>query len=257
MLIYSTEITPRLSYACEVLFKPWNIRWEITNDFTFFETVSGPKINYSKTESRPGSITLHPLPLLFEKGISKQPANLFYRDEIPSFFQSSSQSIPFDLFAATFYLASRYEEYQHFEKDFMGRFEAGNSSSHQLGFLRLPLIDIWRKRLGEELEKLWPDQPFRTEGFSALSTIDVDSAFAYKHKGLIRIAGGYAKDFTGFRFCNMANRTSALLGATKDPYDTYDFIIAEYQRTGIPLHFFFLLADFGKFDKNVSNNRRR
>ena len=42
---------------------------------------------------------------------------------LPVFFQTTSDSdIPFDVFAASFFLVSRYEEYLEFQPDAHGRF---------------------------------------------------------------------------------------------------------------------------------------
>ena len=47
-----------------------------------------------------------------------------------------------------------------------------------------------------------------------------------------------------------------LLGSTKDPYDTYDFLNSVFKGNEKNVYFFFLLGDYSRFDKNVSYKNR-
>ena len=80
--------------------------------------------------------------------------NIHKWDGIPSFFPTNDKcAIPFDIFAASFYLLSRYEEYLPHVKDEHGRFPVEESLAFQQGFLEIPVVDLWVKKLKEALRK--------------------------------------------------------------------------------------------------------
>ena len=86
--------------------------------------------------------------LLLEKGISDQEINITEWEGLPVFFQTSSySSLPFDVFAASFYLLSRYEEYLPHIRDHYERFMAKESLAFQHGFLQKPLVNLWLQKL--------------------------------------------------------------------------------------------------------------
>jgi hypothetical protein len=82
-------------------------------------------------------------------------------------------------------------------------------------------------------------------------TIDVDSAYAYLNKGFYRTAGGFAKDLVTFQFGNLFRRVLVLLRLREDDYNTYDYIEGIQQKYGFDLTYFFLLANFSSYDKNI------
>ena len=68
------------------------------------------------------------------------------------FFQQVTKSVlPFDIFAASFYLLSRYEEYLPHVKDDYGRFTASESIAYKNKFLHQPVVDIWAYKLKDVL----------------------------------------------------------------------------------------------------------
>jgi hypothetical protein len=68
----------------------------------------------------------------------------------------------FDPFSAAFYLTSRYEEYLPYVKDRFGRFEARESFSYKMGFLKYPVVDHYAMMLRQSLSivfRLLPSPP--------------------------------------------------------------------------------------------------
>jgi len=106
-------------------------------------------------------------------------------------------------------------------------------------------------KISELLKLRFPSCSFRQPEFSFLSTIDVDSAFAYKHKGFKRTIGGVVKDLVRFDFINLKQRVLTLNGNRPDIYDTYDYIESTCKNVSVNNLYFFLLANFGQYDKNV------
>ena len=81
---------------------------------------SGPKITYSKTPLQ-NEFFINSSPLLFEQGINDISIKIGDWDGLPCFFEANERSnIPYDIFAASFYLLSRYEEYMPHVKDDLG-----------------------------------------------------------------------------------------------------------------------------------------
>jgi len=256
MLMYSSNISSRLQYAVDALLGPWYSDIRITDNLDEFIRYVGPSVCYDKSNLKEGSIWIDPAELIFQKGITSIKPTLATWKDIPSPF-SSGGDIGFDVFAATFYMLSRYEEYSSDHiLDNMGRFTAANSFAFKNGFLSRPIVDEYRLALSEIIESKWPNSAVKTK-FESITSIDVDSAFAYKHKGFKRSIGGMAKDVLSLRFGNLMRRIAALSGWIRDDYDTYDKIIAHSKNSGQKTIWFFLLADFGSHDKNVPVESRQ
>ena len=111
--IFTASNVPRLSYVVDLIFNEiLGLSWQIISDRR--KLGKGIIINYSN-EVIPGSFKLFPARLLFEQGIKKQDILVGNWKELPVFFETPEDSdLPFDIFAATFYLVSRYEEYLDF-----------------------------------------------------------------------------------------------------------------------------------------------
>ena len=82
----------------------------------------------------------------FQNNILVQNTSCVQWHNLTTFFQTGGD-LPFDVFAASFYLISRYEEYLPHEKDMYGRYAHENSLAYKERFLQLPLINIWLTEL--------------------------------------------------------------------------------------------------------------
>ena len=71
---------------------------------------------------------------LFETEIVEKEIYFTQWNELTVFFQTNETEIPFDLFAAVFYLLSRYEEYLPYEPDMYFRFPHAQSIAFQNNF---------------------------------------------------------------------------------------------------------------------------
>ena len=75
-----------------------------------------------------GGLFMQASHLLLQKGVQQEDLKVFPFEDTVGFFGTSDNSImPFDVFSASFYLASRYEEYAPFRPDKFGRFPAEES----------------------------------------------------------------------------------------------------------------------------------
>ncbi len=252
VLVYSHKITPRLAYIFKHIFvRILQIPVSFTSDISEFVAFNGPKITYAK-QALGKEFFIRSHDLLFEQGIQDVEINISTWGETPSFFSTANSSIPFDIFAAGFYLLSRYEEYFPHKEDQYERFPAKESLAYKSGFLELPVIDIWAYKFLKILKERYPDFEVKPREFNYISTFDIDIAFDYKHKGLIRTLGGTARDLMGLRIGKMLSRYLAIFGLKKDPFDAFQKILQIKERYAIPTLFFFQIGDYTTYDKNIS-----
>jgi peptidoglycan/xylan/chitin deacetylase (PgdA/CDA1 family) len=255
LLVYTHKITPRLSY----IFKHYFIRiLQIPVTFTTkvneFVAHSGPKITYAKNPLG-SEFFIRSNDLLFEQGINDIDIQISKWDDVACFFPAGEKSsIPFDIFAAGFYLITRYEEYLPHVQDMHERFPAEESLAVKNNFIEQPLIDIWVYKLLEALKEKFPNYNYTSRLFNIISTIDVDAAFAYKNKGVVRTFGGVLKDVVQFRFVNFWHRMLTILNFKKDPFDTFNALLKIKDEYNVKTVFFFLIGDYTTFDKNISSS---
>ena len=253
LLIYSEKPASRLIYILKIFFGDLvGVTYHLTHNEEEFAGYEGPKLSYCDIPSG-NEIFIFASRLLFEKGIEDQQINVFDWQNVPVFFGTHPKyQIPFDPLAASFYLVSRYEEYLPHIKDIHLRFSPTQSLAYQRGFLDKPLVNIWALKIQELLHDKYPSLQFKKHQYKFISTIDVDSAFAYKEKGLMRHFGAFALNLIELNFQKIGERLSVLFGLEKDPYDTYEYLLQLKKKYNLRQIYFFLVGNYGEFDKNVS-----
>lgn len=242
-LIFVEQLTKRLQYTFDFVFNARGLSYELTSDLTYFSTSNQQKFNYS-AHFIPNVPTLIPCSLLFEEEIHPISLDKVTMDDIE--FMSFNKSP--DLVASIFFVLSRYEEYWKVERDEHNRFPALCSMQSVFGWLDEPICDRWALSL---LQFIGINSVTASE-FNIQPTFDIDSTFAYKGKGAFRTTAGILKDLSKGRINRVKDRIQVLIQKRKDPFDTFDQItqIAEqYPETRC----FWLLADFGTYNKNLSH----
>ncbi|KAF0195065.1 MAG: hypothetical protein FD166_3122 [Bacteroidetes bacterium] len=261
LLVYCQKSTPRIRYILDLMLDDvLGLDFTATDSIPEYESFEGPRLCYHSQPIVAGKeLLIMPCGLLTEKGINSHQLSFFDFDDSRAFFPvySKLSPIPFDLFAASFYMVSRYEEYLPYMRDEHGRFSASYGIAMQQGFLQQPVVNRWALLLKKHLLDFFPSLQFKQREFSFLPTIDIDSAWAYQNKGLIRTLGGYLKDLGKLDLPEMKKRTRVLLRMEKDPFDTYDRMLEIHSRYGLKPYFFVLFADYGLNDKNVPVNNSR
>jgi hypothetical protein len=250
ILIYSHKLTPRLKYIFKTIITDV-LQTEIifTDNIDEYEKSDDIKINYSTSKLNSG-LFFQNSTILFETGIKEQSINVFDFEANPCFFDVGNDSeLPFDPFATSFYLISRYEEYLPHIKDNHERFLASESLAFQNKFLDKPLVNIWINEIAKRIEKKHDSFKFPKRNFKFMSTIDIDNAYAYRHKGFIRIIGGLGKSL--FKEGNFTERLNVIFGKGNDPYDTFDYQLEIHEKFNISPIYFFLLGDYALNDKNT------
>lgn len=258
LLVYTHKITPRVKYTFKQLCtRILGIPVEFTTIIEDFIAHDSLKMSYTK-QPLSSEVFIRSNDLLFEQGLSDIDINIYDWEDTKCFFLAGEKSaLPYDVFAATFYLISRYEEYLPHVKDNYGRFPAEESLAYNNKFLTQPVVDIWAYKFKAVLQKQFPDFDFPKKTYSVTPIIDVPTAYKYKLVGGIRTVGGTIKDFFALRFKDVYERFGVLLGASKDPYDTYKYIINRQKKRSFKFMFFFLVGDFSTHDKNINSQKQK
>lgn len=257
LLVYTHKITPRIKYAFKhislgILQVPVNFTTTV-EDFIAHDSM---KISYTK-QPLSSELFVKSHELLFEQGLSDLDIHVQDWGQTKCFFSTSEKSsIPFDIFAATFYLLSRYEEYLPHVNDEYGRFLATESLAFKEGFLEHPVIDIWAYKFRDILQEQFPEFKFPRRNYGIQPIIDVPTAFYFRKKGFLRTLGGTLSDLFNFRMKRLTQRYLALAGFTRDPYDTFKWIVTKQKQTPDKFIVFFLIGEYSTYDKNISINKK-
>jgi len=258
LLIFTHKVTNRLTYTAKQIFdKILGVEIGFTTKVEDFIKHSGPKMTYSRQPLQ-NEFFIRSNDLLFEQGINDLEVKISDWDGIPCFFSSGDKStIPFDIFSASFFLLSRYEEYLPHVKDSVGRFPVKESIAYQNNFLELPVVDLWAYKLLEALKVRFPDLETKEKNYRFTSIINVTTSHAYAMRGIARTIGGFLLDLGNFKFRNVWERFSVMLRLKKDPYDNFFELVDIHKKFPIKTMFFFQFAKHSAHDKNISTNNNR
>ena len=255
LLIYTHKITPRFSYIMKQIFtKILGVEIGFATKVEEFIKHSGPKITYTKQPLQ-NEFFVRSNKLLFEQGISDVQLAVMDWEGTPCFFRADERSnLPFDIFAASFYLLSRYEEYLPHVKDVHSRFSPKDSVAYQHNFLHRPVVDIWAYKLFALLKERFPELEGKIRDYEYTSLLDVTTSHCYSHRGVVRGLSGLVLDLGKFKISRVLERLAVWLKIRKDPYDNFSELIGWHRQYNIKSIFFFQFADYSKYDKNVSIN---
>ena len=256
LLVYSQKNTPRFTYVFKHLFsRILGIDVLFASEIEEFVAHNGPKISYGK-QPLGNELFFQEHGLLSETGIEAIDIQVRSWEDMPIFFATSEKSaMPFDIFAASFYLLSRYEEYLPHVKDSKGRYPASESLAYQNNFLETPIIDVWTYKLKSLLQVTFPNLYFPPRKAKVHNVLSVLRPFAFKQKGFFRSLLAYLEDLAKFNFKRIGQRTQVLVGARKDPFDTFTWIVNIAKRSKSQLTAFFLLGENEAYQDSLNTHR--
>ena len=257
LLVYSHKITPRLKYTFKHICKRiLGLEIKFTSKVEDFIAHDSLKMSYTR-QPLSNELFVRSNELLFEQGLSDLDINVQNWENTKGFFAAGERSdLPYDIFAASFYLLSRYEEYLPHVKDDYGRFMAKESLAYKNRFLNQPVIDIWAYKLQVVLKERFPDFMFSDRKYRLQPIIDVPMAYYFRKKGLLRTIGGTFTDIGRFRFRQLYQRYLVLMGFKRDPYDTFKWIITKQKQCDFKFTVLFLIGDYSTYDKSISTNKK-
>ncbi|CAN5278558.1 hypothetical protein BH09BAC2_BH09BAC2_02400 [soil metagenome] len=260
VLIYAKATSPRLQYIASFIFKDiLQVAYAITTHEEGFKGFDGIRLNYSHQSITDKEICIPDSGLLFETDIQPRDLNISeYNGERILFASSTSDDhYPHDIFSACFYLISRYEEYLTYEKDKYGRYPVTNSVAFKEGFINKPQVQIWIRQFADFLKKY--DNRFEPAytDFSFKPTYNIDVAYSFKNKGIIRNAAGAVRSLFTFKIGEFVNRMRVMAFQEKDPSDNYEWLHKLHTLKSLSPVYFFLPAQMNSLsDRNILSSEK-
>ena len=254
MLVLVPKVTGRVMYIFDLTLRQLlGLEFDMTTDAQQFKAFEGPKLHYG-TQRLGDEPFVKAVDLLFERHLHEQSfRSTEYEGTVaPYTVYGQGNLMPFDVFAASFFLVARYEEYLSQVRDQYGRFRAESTWMFENGMMLKPLVNIWAKSLGDKLKAIYPDLALRQPKFTFIPTYDIDAAWAYKHKGLYRTVGGFLKDWVAGDRERIKERHQVLRGKRDDPFDSFEFQFALQKEFKLKPIYFILCGDYDTNDKNIS-----
>lgn len=226
--------------------------FEITADRQRFLKSTNARINYSD-EKISNALWIVPHGLLSENGHRTiDRLNETSWNGMFAFFGCNRGDLPFDIFAASFYLLTSYEEYYSDKLDQHGRFDHTASLLFQHGLLETPIIDRWAEKLRQHINRLYPKERFHPRKFRLINTFDIDFPYRYRYKGLVKNLAGIGRDLLHADFKQIHERILVCLRRKDDPYfAAIRFIDAYHEKKDIRYHLFVLLGTIGKYGRST------
>ena len=245
--IFVEEISDRAVYTFDFILKDNGIDYKFTNDYKTFENSTSKKLNYSNRHFE--NVTqLIPSILLFEESIEQ---HVFTKSRFQNEECLEIDGIT-DPFAAVFYVLSRMEEYGDILHDEHERFPAKQSILYRFGWLDKMVCERWSRAIIQQLYDLnLISFCYKPRPLEFVPTFDIDNAFAYKYKEGNRKLLATLKDYSQRDKRRIQERKDVISGKIPDPYDTYSKIISLSNR-GYNVRLFWLLGNYGQFDRNIS-----
>ena len=256
LLVFCQKITPRLDYIFKHIFEvSLDIPVQFTTKIDIFIAHNSIKMSYGKSPLG-NEFFIQSTPLLFQQGLQDLKINVKTWKDHPCFFEVDEVSkIPFDVFAASFYLLSRYEEYELQIKDEEGRFLSENSLAVKHQFIDFPLIDFWTKSLFELLQESYPDLKLPSSiSPYFLPLIEVVRPYKYRQKSFFKNCVQWIQSLFSLNLWEVIELPLVILRIRKDPWDSFDQFIEIFKSTNFKPHFFFLFTKNSFIDRGISIN---
>lgn len=252
MLIYTEEISVRLIYTLDFVFKDHQLDYQLTNDWNDFSSSRSDKMIYSRKQ-------VSDFPHLFASTLLFEE---YYRSsvlvETSEWCGVSCLKLEHvvDPLAAIFYVLARYEEYGMKFPDKHGRFTSKESVLSKNNWLSIQIVERWVEAFLLEYSpksyKKWKD--IRTS--VCIPSFDIDNTFAHQWKEGWRSWLSITKDLITGNKNRREERYLVQSGKLKDPFDSFDKIkkvASDFPQTRVFWH----VGDYAKYDTNIFWNDPR
>lgn len=160
-----------------------------------------------------------------------------------------------DIVASTFFMLSRWEEYVSKECDEHDRFPAEASLACRMRFLKQPVVDQYAECLRQMLRMLGYNSLEAAPPAKLLLTHDIDDLLCWP--GNMAKLRAMAKALLVERSFSTFNKYVGhfLKGrqtSSKDPYDTFDYLMDVAENHHTQAHFFFMANEPSHFDRGYN-----
>lgn len=178
---------------------------------------------------------------------SKYPKDLEYLkfENIPKKLED------LDMFAACFFMLSRWEEYVDKTRDKHDRFLATQSLAYKQGFLDRPVVNEYVQELKNMLLKLDENLKFKIQKPKLILTHDVDSLYQWRSfKHIFRVMLGDLIKRKSIKLALQRFKEYYLIkkGKLKDSFDNFDWLMEQSESMGIKSRFYFMSGGTSSYD---------
>lgn len=151
-----------------------------------------------------------------------------------------------DIFAASFFMLTRWEEYVNMSPDQHMRFSAKESLAYKFAFLHRPIVNEYVETIWNMLLHLGFKGERKKNEYEFVLTHDVDYLRYYDSlKSVFRkVAGNVIRRknlFTGMQI--IKEYINVQRSRVKDPYDTFDWIMDLSDEVNVKSKFYFMSSD--------------
>lgn len=160
-----------------------------------------------------------------------------------------------DVFASSFFMLSRWEEYVNKKRDLHNRFPSCESVAFKNNFLDRPVVNEYVFFIHSLISSLDFSQKIKKREYKMLVTHDVDAPLRYTSwkSGLVEIVRDISVRKSPVLACkNVFLKLKSILKISKDPYDTFDFLMKLSDKHGLKSFFFFMAKGNTHFDNRYS-----
>jgi hypothetical protein len=173
LIVFSTVLTPRIKYIFNFIFRDiLKTEVEFTGNRQFFQDSLHAKISYGDAPIA-DELFFKSSPLLFSSKLEDTKIKTISFGDYQVPFPVQHSLLPFDVFAASFFIVSRYEEYLHHRKT-PEDFKASKSYQYKWKILDRPVIDEWAMILRNIIMTKYPQFKFYQKSFSQQPTVNFD-----------------------------------------------------------------------------------
>ena len=171
LIIFSSVLTPRIKYIFNFIFKEiLKAEIEFTGNSQYFLQSKYVKISYGE-QPLGDEIFFKSTAILFSNKVNELNIKTIPFGEYQVPFPVASSALPFDVFAASFFIVTRYEEYLHQQKN-DEEFKAISSYQYKWKVLDRPIIDEWALLIKNIIRKKHPTVNFADKNFSSQPCIN-------------------------------------------------------------------------------------
>jgi len=170
LIIFSHILTPRIKYIFNFIFKDiLKAEVEFTGNSQYFLLSEHIKISYGN-DPLADELFFKSTPLLFSNKLEETRPKTISFGEYMVPFPVEGSALPFDVFAASFFMVSRYEEYIRQQKA-EEELKPSKSYQYKWNVLNRPIVDEWALIIKSILKKKHPDLKFHEKKFQHQPTI--------------------------------------------------------------------------------------
>jgi len=187
IIVFSKLLTPRIKYIFNFIFKEiLKAEVEFTGNSDYFSQSGHVKISYGD-KPLADELFFKNASLLLSNKVEELKLKTVSFGDYHAPFPVEESTLPFDVFAASFFILSRYEEYLH-KNNSEADFSAKDSLQYKWKVLKRPIIDEWALLLKNMIRKKHPSFKFHEKKFYHQPTInfvlkpDVPAGFFSKTK---------------------------------------------------------------------------